>query len=384
MKTSWDEVMRYAPSGSYRPEAEACDTEKIRATTMKKLGLPARETRGLPRPARLGLLAAAIAVLLCCTAFAAYTNGWFGFERIFGEKTALVAPAITAYGEGSEAEVTYPTYSEAEQKMIEEGTMWVPQQAKLGESGGVSAETDDYVFTLESMLVSRDALYAVMRIQARNDGAAARLAAMVDIDTYMLELESDKYPYVTAENNSYEKREKELKNGGMSMTVLRVEDGTGYALVTNNGGEFAAGDKILFQTWFDNTNLFEVPVSALLETERTITLDERTWDGLGYTWQSVLITPVSLTLNGRYAQSLECVTPEITVTLTSGVSFRLTCPSAGEDAASELGTYGFRSFSGTYGEEDDPFMKESWLFSQLISLDEVRSITVAGTEYPVN
>ena len=67
MKTSWDEVMRYAPSGSYRPEAEACDTEKIRATTMKKLGLPARETRGLPRPARLGLLAAAIAVLLCCT-----------------------------------------------------------------------------------------------------------------------------------------------------------------------------------------------------------------------------------------------------------------------------------------------------------------------------
>ena len=383
MKTSWDEVMRYAPSGRCRPETEPCDTEKIREMTMKKIGLPAREKRGLPRPARLGLLAAAIAVLLCCKAFAAYTNGWFGFDRIFGEKTALVAPAITAYGEGSEAEVTYPTYSEAEQKMIEEGVMWVPQQAALGESG-VSAETDDYIFTLESMLASKDVLYAIMRIQARNDDAAARLAAMVDIDTYMLELESRKYPYVTAENNSYERREKELKNGGMSMTLLQVEDGTGYALVTNNGGEFAEGDKILFQTWFDNTNLFEVPVSTLLETERTITLDERAWDGLGYAWQSVVITPVSLTLNGRYTQNLEHVTPEITVTLTNGVSFRLTGYSAGEDVTSELGTYGFRSSSGTYGEEDDPFMKESWLFSQLISLDEVRSITVAGTEYPVN
>ena len=63
--------------------------------------------------------------------------------------------------------------------MLAEGTMQVPDQAQIAETG-VSAQTDDFVFTLESMLVSKDTLYAIMRIEAKTDDAAAELAALPD------------------------------------------------------------------------------------------------------------------------------------------------------------------------------------------------------------
>ena len=88
MKTTWDELMRYAPEKEYPlPALERGEQERILNKTMKKL----EKTKKRPaRPVRTALLAAAIAALLCGTAFAAYTNGWFGFDRLFGEKTALI------------------------------------------------------------------------------------------------------------------------------------------------------------------------------------------------------------------------------------------------------------------------------------------------------
>ena len=65
--------------------------------------------------------------------------------------------------------------------MIDEGTMQVPDIADLSDTG-VSAETDDFTFTLESMLVSRNSLYAILRIDAKNDDAAAELAAVRSVD----------------------------------------------------------------------------------------------------------------------------------------------------------------------------------------------------------
>lgn len=38
----------------------------------------------------------------------------------------------------------------------------------------------------------------------------------------------------------------EWKNGGMSMEIMQVEGSTAYALLTNIGGEFEPGDRILF------------------------------------------------------------------------------------------------------------------------------------------
>ena len=50
--------------------------------------------------------------------------------------------------------------------MIAEGTMQVPDTADLADTG-VSATTENFVFTLQSMLVSKDSVLAIMRIDAR-------------------------------------------------------------------------------------------------------------------------------------------------------------------------------------------------------------------------
>ena len=53
--------------------------------------------------------------------------------------------------------MTQPSYTEEEQAMIAEGTMQVPDQAELSDTG-VSASTEDFTYTLESMLVSEDSM----------------------------------------------------------------------------------------------------------------------------------------------------------------------------------------------------------------------------------
>ena len=113
MKTTWDELMRYAPEKEYPlPALERGEQERILNKTMKKL----EKTKKRPaRPVRTALLAAAIAALLCGTAFAAYTNGWFGFDRLFGEKTALIEGHIASYDETTDVDITQPTYTEEEQ-----------------------------------------------------------------------------------------------------------------------------------------------------------------------------------------------------------------------------------------------------------------------------
>ena len=133
MKTTWDELMRYAPEKEYSlPALERGEQERILNKTMKKL----EKTKKRPaRPVRTALLAAAIAALLCGTAFAAYTNGWFGFDRLFGEKTALIEGHIASYDETTDVDITQPTYTEEEQAMIDEGTMQVPDIADLSDTG---------------------------------------------------------------------------------------------------------------------------------------------------------------------------------------------------------------------------------------------------------
>ena len=148
MKTSWDKLMRYAPEREY-PLAPLQPDEAARIVeqTMQKAGIKTKKTA---RPIRAAALAAAIAALLCVSALAAFRLGWF--DRLFGSSAALVESKVTAYDETAQYyDVTHPSYTEAEQAMIAEGTMQVPEQAEAAETG-VSARTDEFVFTLDSML----------------------------------------------------------------------------------------------------------------------------------------------------------------------------------------------------------------------------------------
>lgn len=373
MKTSWDKLMRYAPEREY-PLAPLQPDEAARIVeqTMQKAGIKTKKTA---RPIRAAALAAAIAALLCVSAFAAFRLGWF--DRLFGSSAALVESKVTAYDETAQYDVTLPSYTEEEQAMIVEGTMQVPEQAEAAETG-VSARTDEFVFTLDSMLASKDTLYAVLRIEARSQEAEQELAEWND--TSFLDRERNGALLVLAQNNTGEGHEREWKNGGMGMDILEVDDGTAYALLTNNGGEFAPGDLILFDMSYhgENFDLFEVPVPEQLEEELTISLDTSRYEGKSYRWDTATITPISFRLDGSGVVGHDETT--VTLMLKDGTSFSLTTP--GNGAYAPYGTYGALGFSGT-GSGEDSRIKDNWRFSRLLDLNELASITVDGVTYPL-
>ena len=379
MKTTWDELMRYAPEKEYPlPALERGEQERILNKTMKKL----EKTKKRPaRPVRTALLAAAIAALLCGTAFAAYTNGWFGFDRLFGEKTALIEGHIASYDETTDVDITQPTYTEEEQAMIDEGTMQVPDTAELADTG-VSATTENFVFTLESLLVSKDSVLSIMRIDARTDEAAATLAALPEASDNQKELA--RMLQVGVRNNIEMGGDHswEWKIGGGTMNVIQVEGRTAHVVVANNGGEIEPGDSLLFDAWYQDksADLFEIPVPDQLEQELVIELDGESGPDDRYCWQTATISPISFQLDGIYGSG-ETSNEAVSITLKDGTSFALS--SAENDYEdSPYGTYGSwgSSYAGSWESGD---VKETWLFSQLIDLADLASITVDGVTYPI-
>ena len=368
MKTTWDELMRYAPEQEIPlPPMQDGEGARILSKTMGKI----KETKRKPaRPVRTVLIAAAIAALLCGSAFAAHSFGWF--DRLFGEKAALVKDHVTSYDEKTSTELTQPAYTEEEQAMIAEGTMQVPDTADLADTG-VSAATENFVFTLQSMLVSKDSVLAVMRVDARTDKAAATLAALPEADGYQKELERMLSVGVRNNTGFGTDHRLEWKNGAKGMDIIQVDGSTAYAVVTNNGGEFEPGDRLLFRASYhdQSADLFEIPVPEQMEQELVIELDDPYW-------KTATITPISFRLDGTSSpQSSDSVT----ITLKDGTSFDLASKENGY-AYSDYGTYGSMSSSGIGMPEEDR-TKKTWLFSQLIDLDELASITVDEVTYPI-
>ena len=360
--------MRYAPEQEIPlPPMQDGEGARILSKTMGKI----KETKRKPaRPVRTVLIAAAIAALLCGSAFAAHSFGWF--DRLFGEKAALVKDHVTSYDETTTTDITQPAYTEEEQAMIAEGTMQVPDIAGLSDTG-VSATTENFVFTLQSMLASKDSVLAVMRIDARNDEAAAQLAALPEADGYQKELERMLRIGVRNNTGFGTDHRLEWKNGGVKMEIIQVDGSTAYAVVTNVGGEFEPGDRLLFRASYhdQSADLFELPVPEQMEQELVIELDDPYW-------KTATITPISFRLDGTSSpQSSDSVT----ITLKDGTSFDLASVENGY-AYSDYGTYGSMSHSASWMYDSDQ-CKETWLFSQLINLDELASITVCGVTYPI-
>lgn len=380
MKTTWDELMRYAPEQEIPlPSMQDGECARILNKTMGKI----RETKQKPaRPVRTVLIAAAVAALLCGSAFAAHSFGWF--DRLFGEKAALVKEHVTSYDETTTTDITQPTYAEEEQAMIAEGTMQVPDTADLSDTG-VSATTENFVFTLESMLASKDSVLAVMRIDARTDKAAATLAALPEASDNEKEMARMLQVHVRNNIDFRGDHSLEWKLGGMGMHIIQVEGRTAYMVLTNNGGEIEPGDQLLFQAWYQDktVDLFELAVPDRMEQELVIELDESAYENQYCCWQTATITPISFRLDGRYGSNWSSpkTNNAVSITLKDGTSFDLASAENGY-AYSDYGTYGSMSHSGTGAYESD-HCKENWLFSQLIDLDELASITVCGVTYPI-
>ena len=376
MKTTWDELMRYAPERQYTLDPlESGEAARILKQTKQKLHIAAEPHKRQPSVRRV-LLAAVIAALLCVSALAAHSLGWF--EKLFGASAAQVESSVTVYAEDEQADITAPAYTQEEQDMIAAGVMHVPEQAELAELGA-SAQTDDFVFTLESMLVSDDSLYAMMRIEAKTADAAKELAALPDASPE--EKERGGMLFVSVSNNTGTGREREWKNGGMGMDIVEVDGNTAYALLSNTGGEFETGDTVLFWTSYhdDHANLFELPVPERMQTKLVIPLDESAGNEKTYCWDTATITPISFRLDGRRNASIERNETEVSITLNDGTSFSLGSAATGY-ASSAYGSYGFSGYSGT-GSADSDAVKASWLFSRMLDLTEIDSVSVNGRTY---
>lgn len=373
--------MRYAPEQEIPlPSMQDGEGARILSKTMGKI----KETKRKPaRPVRTVLIAAAIAALLCGSAFAAHSFGWF--DRLFGEKAALVKDHVTSYDEKTSTELTQPAYTEEEQAMIAEGTMQVPDTADLADTG-VSATTENFVFTLQSMLVSKDSVLAVMRVDARTDKAAATLAALPEASDNEKEMARMLQVHVRNNIDFRGDHSLEWKLGGMGMHIIQVEGRTAYMVLTNNGGEIEPGDQLLFQAWYQDktVDLFELAVPDRMEQELVIELDESAYEDQYCCWQTATITPISFRLDGRYGSNWSSpkTNNAVSITLKDGTSFDLASAENGY-TDSAYGTYGSMSFSGA-GMPEENRQKDTWLFSQLIDLDELASITVCGVTYPVS
>lgn len=376
MKTTWDELMRYAPERQYTlAPLERGEAARILNQTKQRLHIAAEPPKRRLSVRRV-LLAAVIAALLCVSAFAAHSFGWF--EKLFGASAAQVESSVTVYDKDEQADITAPVYTQEEQDMIAAGVMQVPEQAELAELGA-SAQTDDFVFTLESMLVSDDSLYAMMRIEAKTADAAEELAALPDASTE--EKERGGMLFVSARNNSGTGREREWKNGGMGMDIVEVDGNTAYALLSNTGGEFETGDTVLFQMSYhdDNVNLFELPLPEQIQTKLVIPLDVSAGNEKTYCWDTATITPISFRLDGRRNASIERDETAVSFTLTDGTSFSLGSAATGYEP-SAYGSYGYLGSSRT-GNADSDAVKESWLFSRMLDLTEIACVTVNGRTY---
>lgn len=372
--------MRYAPEQEIPlPPMQDGEGARILNKTMGKI----KETKRKPaRPVRTALIAAAIAALLCGSAFAAHSFGWF--DRLFGEKAALVKEHVTSYDENTTTDITQPAYTEEEQAMIAEGTMQVPDTADLADTG-VSATTENFVFTLQSMLVSKDSVLAVMRVDARTDKAAATLAALPEASDNEKEMARMLQVHVRNNIDFRGDHSLEWKLGGMGMHIIQVEGRTAYMVLTNNGGEIEPGDRLLFQAWYQDktVDLFELAVPDQLVQELVIKLDESEYEDQYDCWQTATITPISFRLEGRYGRnwSVPETNSAVSITLKDGTSFELASKENGYED-SPYGTYG--SWGSSYaGSWESNEVKNTWLFSQIIDLDELTSITVCGVTYPI-
>lgn len=309
---------------------------------------------------RRGIIAAVVAVAMMAmsvTAFAAYENGWFGFDRIFGDKSALVALDIVSYEE------TEPTV----------------------------ADTTDYRFTLESMLTGRDSIYAVIRMEPLTERGEQNLgmAAPDYIDFYL----------------------KNQENGGALYAELLDCDGVTahYLAIWTGYGENKVGDTVDFEVYFSDENkgypLFSKSITDIVDGETVFTLDTSVYDTQLEYFDKLTITPLSMTIEGwfnyDYADELtedalaggktkEDVdvrpymekTPKVSITLKDGTTFCLKDGTT-DTEFTPYGTYGSLSATGG-GDMETGQVVCSWAFSQVVDLNEIACITVDGVEYAMD
>ena len=372
MKLRFEDIAAYdeindIPAESLTPEAEA----RITAMTMKKIAPRRRRTL------RYIATAAAVVAALGVTTFAAAERGWFGFDRFFGGSTGAVSEHVRNYGEtedpaygvDAEAEVAPYVRTPEQEQAIADGYLHMPDSARV-DPAAATAETDNYTYTLESMLASPDTLLAVVKVEAKTDEAAAFMRVTQE---EAFENNTAFFSFTVDKVVEYEPTHSfEYQNGSMIWEILSSEGNTFTYLLSNTGGRFAVGDTIRFHAGEPEKSIyvFETPLTDVMEDHIDIDLGET---------GALKLSPVSMQLR---MPDMDQAEPDITVRLKDGTEFTASNFNNGF-VGSPYGSYGTLTRSAAYGMEDDPWAELTWAFSRIVDLDEVEGVTVGGEEYPI-
>lgn len=247
-----------------------------------------------------------------------------------------------------------------------------------------SAETQDYRFTLESIAATSNVIYAIM----------------------------DMEPITEYGRNHMEPGPQELCivlgnvtspiSGTTGSVLLESDENMSRYLVYSLGSgdrSYAPGDLISFDilsifeegdTADHNYHLFDVELEQVVTVSAEAKQISDGGDGL-VKFEKVVVTPFSLYLQGiydanadtgeRHPSDLASEKPEITLTFKDGSSANLMDkdwqPNQDLDA---LGSYGIAASEQRGG---DGVTHQTYLFSQLISLEEMDTIIINGTTYQV-
>lgn len=264
-----------------------------------------------------------------------------------------------------------------------------PQPEVLEEvqpSESTVADTQDYRFSLETMVGDSNILYAIVDMEPLTDYGRAHM----DLTEQELTIACSN-----------------LTNRGAgtagSVLIESGEDMSRYLVYSiDDSGEQQEGDLISFSilnliedgdTAEHSYGLFHVTLERINRATATAERISGTSDGL-VDYTAVTITPMSLSLEGQYdgaadengipAADRAFENPEVTLTFQNGDSYTI----LDEDwrpHSTDFGEYGVVTGSGRGdGTETSGTVYKTYLFSQLVSLEELDTITIDGVVYQVH
>lgn len=251
----------------------------------------------------------------------------------------------------------------------------------------ISAETQDYRFTLESITASSNAIYAVMDMEP----LTAYGRAHMDLSPQELTIVCGNFTHTSSGSGGSALIE---STGNMSRyLVYRVGEGLDINQV---------GDIINFQihniiedgnTAEHGYDLFDVELETIISTSAQC-VSETASAPVNYT--TVSVTPISLYLEGQFSGNENqdglvpadymAENPEIILGFRDGSSYTVMDQDWRYDPAhADFGEYGIITQStSSSGDAYSGTIYRSLLFSQIIPLEELSTITINGTIYQVN
>ncbi len=253
-------------------------------------------------------------------------------------------------------------------------------------SESTTADTQDYRFSLESMVADSNVIYAIVDMEPLTDYGRAHMNLS--------------YQELTIACSNLT-----TKSSGSVGSVLieSGEDMSRYLVYSiRDSGEQQVGDLIHFEilniiedgdTAEHSYALFNVTLDSINHASATAERVSDLADGQSE-YTNVTITPMSLRMQAEYhggpdeqgmvAADRAFADPEITLTFKNGDSYTIMDEEWYPDKA-DFGEYGIAKVSGHGdGTESDGTMYKTYLFSQLVSLEELDTITIDGVVYQVH